>query len=185
MERDQSISVINDHSTANVYEQTVKKSKSTNLFFTMVDRINEAMAWIAGSAVVLLMLLIVFNAIKRTFSNPFAGTVEVATWLGAISGIFALGYAQLHKSHVFIDLLITKFPPIISRSIHTCVNIVSLVFFTIAGWLVLQHGLNLMGNGIVSETLRIPFYPIVLLSSLGFFGLVLAIIKETIFIWKG
>src|SRR3954464_6427451 len=111
MERDQSIPVIDDHAKVTVYDQTVKKSKSksTNLFFTMIDKMNEGLAWIAGLAVVLLMLLIVFNAIKRIFSSPFAGTVEVSTWLGAISGIFALGYAQLNKGHVFIDLLINNF----------------------------------------------------------------------------
>ncbi|WP_419888306.1 TRAP transporter small permease [Neobacillus niacini] len=186
MDRDQSISVIDDQARVTVYDQTIKKtkSKSINLFFTMIDKMNEALAWIAGAAVVLLMLLIVFNAIKRMFSDPFAGTVEIATWLGAISGIFALGYAQLHKSHVFIDLLINKFPEMVSKIIHTLVNIVSALFFLVAGWLIFQHGLNMMGSGVVSETLRIPFYPIVQLCSLGFIGIVLAIIKETIFIWK-
>lgn len=184
MERDQSIPVVNNNSKVVVYDQPVMKSKSTNLFFTVIDRFNEALAWIAGAAVVLLMLLIVCNAIIRTFSDPFAGTVEVATWLGAVSGIFALGYGQLHKSHVFMDLLINKFPTIVSKMIHTCVNIASVWFFSIASWQVFQYGLNLMGNGVVSETLRFPFYPIVLFCSIGFVGLVLAIIKETIFIWK-
>ncbi len=186
MDRDQSIPVIDDQAKVNLYDKTVKrsKSKSTNLFFTMVDKMNEGLAWIAGAAVVLLMLLIVLNAIKRMFSDPFAGTVEVATWLGAISGIFSLGYAQLHKGHVFMDLLINKFPEIVSKSIHTLVNIVSAIFFLVAGWLIFQHGMNMMGSGVVSETLRIPFYPIVQLCSLGFIGIVLAIIKETILIWK-
>jgi len=184
MDRDQSIPVGDEHVKVNVYSQTTKKSKSTHIFFTVIDRMNEAMAWFAGIAVVLLMLLIVFNSIKRMFSDPFSGTVEVATWLGAISGIFALGYAQLHKGHVFIDLLINILPKMVSKMIHTVMNLVSIWFFLVAGWLLFQHGVNMMGNGVVSETLRIPFYPIVQLCSLGFIGLVLAIIKETIFIWK-
>lgn len=184
MDRDQSIPVVEDQVKVNVSDPTAKKSKSTPLFFKVIDRMNEVMAWFAGIAVVLLMLLIVFNSIKRIFSDPFSGTVEVATWLGAISGIFALGYAQLHKGHVFIDLLINLFPKMVSKIIHTLMNLISIWFFLVAGWLLFQHGLNMMGNGVVSETLRVPFYPIVQLCSLGFIGLVLAIIKETILIWK-
>ena len=121
------------------------------------------------------MLLVVFNAVKRIFSDPIAGTVEIVSWLGAITGVFALGFTQLNKGHVYIDMLLEKFPAPGHKLIHTFMNVVSIVFFLIAVWQISLYGISLRSNGVVSQTIQLSFYPIVILCSLGFFGLVLAI----------
>ncbi|PID01767.1 C4-dicarboxylate ABC transporter permease [Sporosarcina sp. P2] len=161
-----------------------KVVSTSNLFFKTTDYLNRFLAVIAGMALMLMMLLIVFNSIKRMYSDPIAGTVEIVSWLGAITGIFALGYTQLNKGHVYIDMLVDKFPSMLRRIIHTVMNVLSASFFLVAAWQLLLFGLNLGSNGVVSQTIQFSFYPIVILSSIGFIGLVLAIVKETILIWK-
>lgn len=174
-----------DNTTSLVDEDVEKTNEENNFFWIMTDKLNHVFAFIAGTALILMMLLIVFNSIKRLFSDPIAGTVEMVGWLAAITAIFSLGFAQLHKGHVFIDLLFKKLPQVLQRIVHTTVNVVSIVFFIIAGWQLMIYGIELMKNGVVAETMRIPFYPIVICCSIGFVGLLFAIVKETWMIWKG
>ncbi|WP_091273691.1 TRAP transporter small permease [Alteribacillus persepolensis] len=168
-----------------ISEKKQEVNRERNIFFKLVDKFNQLLASIAGTALILMMLLVVFNSVKRLFSDPVAGTVEMVSWLAAITAIFSLGFVQLHKGHVFIDLLFSKFPQLLQRITHTAVNVVSIIFFIIAGWQLTIYGLELMENGIVSETMRIPFYPIVVCCSIGFLGLLLAVVKEIWMIWKG
>ncbi|PIC99040.1 TRAP transporter small permease [Sporosarcina sp. P29] len=161
-----------------------KVVNTSNLFIKTTDYLNRFLAVVAGIALISMMLLIVFNSIKRMYSDPIAGTVEIVSWLGAITGIFALGYTQLNKGHVYIDMLLDKFPFILQKVIHTFMNVISTSFFLVAAWQLLLFGINLRGNGVVSQTIQFSFYPIVILSSIGFIGLVLAIVKETILLWK-
>ncbi|AXI00220.1 TRAP transporter small permease [Sporosarcina sp. PTS2304] len=164
------------------YEET--PTSSSNVFFKFTDYLNQFLAIIAGTALLLMMLLIVFNSIKRIFSDPISGTVEIVSWLGAITGIFALGYTQLNKGHVYIDMVLEKFPRLAQKTIHTCMNVLSAVFFSLAAWQLFLFGLKLQSDGIVSQTIQFSFYPLVILSSIGFIGLVLAILKEIVMIWK-
>ncbi|RST77230.1 TRAP transporter small permease [Siminovitchia acidinfaciens] len=156
-----------------------------NIFFKITDSLNRGLAFIAGLSLICMMLLVVFNSIKRLFSDPIAGTVELVSWLGAITAVFSLGYAQLHKGHVFIDLLIVKFPSGLQKLTHSMVNVFSILFFTMAGWQITLYGMGLKESGVVSETMQVAFYPLVILCSIGFFSLVLAIVKETVEVWKG
>lgn len=165
-------------------ESVFKSEKNSNLFYRLIDRFNQISAVLAGISLVLMMTLIVFNAVRRLYSAPIAGTVEIVSWLAAVTFIFSLGYAQLHKRHVYIDLFIKKLPPLTQRCIHTIVNVLSIAFFMIAVWQMTLHGIDLMNKGIVSETMRISFYPIVTFCSIGFLGLLMALIKETILIWR-
>lgn len=155
-----------------------------NIFFTLIDTLNQGLAFLAGLSLICMMLLIVFNSIKRLFSDPIAGTIELVSWLGAITTIFSLGYAQLHKGHVFIDLLILRFPRGLQKLTHTLVNVASIFFFTMAGWQIALYGISLKNSGVVSETMQVAFYPLVILCSIGFFSLMLALVKETIEVWR-
>lgn len=153
-------------------------------YFKLTDYVNVFISWVAGIALTLMMLLVVFNAIKRVFSAPFAGTVEVVGWLAAISVTFSLGYAQLNKSHIYIDFLVNSFNVVVRKIVHSLMNIFSIVFFALVVWYLIDYGLTLKGQGTLSETLQFAFYPIVMFCSIGFLGLVLAIIKETIVLWR-
>lgn len=163
---------------------TLLCDEKPNIFFKITDSLNRGLAFIAGLFLICMMLLVVFNSLKRLFSDPIAGTVELVSWLGAMTAIFSLGYAQLYKGHVFIDLLIVKFPSGLQKLTHSLVNVISILFFIMAGWQMTIYGIDLKQNGIVSETMQVAFYPLVILCSLGFFSLVLSLVKETIEVWK-
>lgn len=142
-------------------------------------------AVISGTAVVLMMLLIVINGIKRTFSEPIMGTTEIVGWLAAISISFALGYTQIHRGHVDIDLLVIKFPQSLQKVLRIIISFLSLGFFAIVGWQMFEYALTLSANKNVSQTLGIIFYPFVILSAIGFIVFVLVLLNDLITEFKG
>lgn len=162
-----------------------KQAAAVGRYETFVVKLSQAFAWVSGAAVVAMMLLIVGNGIIRIFSKPILGTNEIVGWLAALSVSFALGYTQLHKGHVDIDLLVTKFPHRLQKLLRIMVAFLSLVFFSIVGWQLFQYAMNLATNQNVSQTLGIIYYPFVILSSLGFAVFVLVLLNDLIAEIKG
>ena len=163
------------------------ESKAVNkgVLETFALRVSQLFAWISGSAVMAMMLLIVINGIKRFFSTPILGTTEIVGWLAAIAISFALGYTQIHRGHVEIDLLVVKFPEGIQKALRIVVAFVSLSFFSIVGWQLFQYAINLSANQNVSQTLGIIYYPFVFLSALGFLVFVFVLLTDLIAEIKG
>jgi TRAP-type C4-dicarboxylate transport system permease small subunit len=161
------------------------KFKNMNALERFNYRVSQFFAVISGSAVILMMLLIVINASKRTFSSPILGTTEMVGWLAAISISFALGYTQIHRGHVDIDLLVIKFPESLQKLLRIVVSFLSLAFFAIVGWQLLQYAMTLSANNNISQTLGVIFYPFVILSSIGFMVFVLVLLNDFITELKG
>ncbi|MDT8860726.1 TRAP transporter small permease [Alkalihalobacillus sp. MEB130] len=159
--------------------------KPTNGMIEMISlQFNKALLVLAGLCITLMMFLIVGNAIVRVFAKPFSGTVEVVGWLAAIAISFSLGYTQLQKGHVSIDLLIQKFHPVIQKGVQLIIYAASLLFFAMVGWQMIVYATSLMNAGTVSSTLRIAFYPLVYLVAIGFIGITFALLTDLIKLLK-
>jgi TRAP-type C4-dicarboxylate transport system permease small subunit len=162
-----------------------KKVAGMGMYEAFTLKISKFFAWISGSAVMVMMLIIVINGIKRSFSTPILGTTEIVGWLAAISVSFALGYTQIHRGHVDIDILVAKFPIGMQKVLKIVIAFLSFGFFSIVGWQLLQYAFSLSANHNVSQTLGIVYYPFVVLSAIGFFVFVLVLLKDLIFELKG
>uniref|UniRef100_A0A1S2M8Z7 Tripartite ATP-independent periplasmic transporters DctQ component domain-containing protein n=1 Tax=Anaerobacillus isosaccharinicus TaxID=1532552 RepID=A0A1S2M8Z7_9BACI len=150
------------------------------MFDQFVVKLSQTFACISGSSLVAMMLLIVFNAIKRTVSTPFVGTTEIVGWLAAITFSFGLAYTQLHRGHVDIDLLVKKLPQRFEKALKILFLSISISFFTMVVWQLIQFGLTLMNNNNLSQTLRIIFYPFVFITSIGFMAFVFVLVNQFI-----
>lgn len=162
-----------------------KKAAGTAIFEKFTLKVSQFFAWISGSAVIVMMLLIVINGIKRSFSTPILGTTEIVGWLAAISVSFALGFTQIHRGHVDIDLLVAKFPKGLQKVLRIIVTFLSLGFFSIVGWQLIHYAFSLSANHNVSQTLGVIYYPFVILSALGFLVFALVLLKDLISEFKG
>lgn len=143
-------------------------------------KINQFLLCIAGISLILGMLLVVLNAMIRSVYVPIPGTVEMVGWFTAVATAFAIGNAQINQSHVYIDLLFNKFSLRWKKAVNFFVMLVSCAFFIVLGWQMMKYGLSIKSQGLVSETLRLPFYPFVLLVSLGNTGLISTLLIQSI-----
>jgi TRAP-type C4-dicarboxylate transport system permease small subunit len=142
--------------------------------------LNNFLAIMAGISLFSMMLLIVGNSIVRKFYVPFIGTVEVVGWLAALTTAFAVGHTQRHKGHVVLDLLMEKCPVKMQAVVNIIVSFVNISFFAIVFYYLFLYSLNLKQSGLVSETLVIAYYPFVTMLSIGFFGLLFALVVDLI-----
>ena len=58
-------------------------------------------------------------------------------------------------------------------------HVLSTLFFGLVAWRLFELSWALKESGELSETLRLPFYPVVLLVGLGFISLGLNLIRQT------
>lgn len=114
---------------------------------------------IGGFSLVVMTAIACLNMCMRLLGKPLAPAYELVSYLGAVTVGLPLGYAQLKKSHIKVDILSTRFP-VSLRKIATAISLfMSAAFFSIAAWKVGQHAENLWRTGELSETTRMAFYP--------------------------
>ncbi len=114
---------------------------------------------IGGVSLVLMTAIACLNMFLRLFATPLSPAYEFVSYLGATTVALPLGYAQLKKSHIAVDILATYFPKSIRRITSLISLSLSVILFGLASWKVTQHATNLMRTGELSETTRMPFYP--------------------------
>jgi TRAP-type C4-dicarboxylate transport system permease small subunit len=148
-------------------------------------KLNQLLAAVAGGALVLMMLVTVGNMILRAVYVPFGATSEVVGWLAALTTAFALGYTQLNRAHVTIDLVVERFPERWQSLAGSLMMLLSAVFFSTATWQVFLYAERLRNLGVLSETLRLPHYYLVYAVALGIACLTLALAVDFVKLLAG
>ena len=121
--------------------------------------LNEILIWIAGVFLAVMILLICGNIFLRLVWTPVKGTFELMGFFGAIVTAFALGYTQIKRGHIGIDIVVNQFSATTQRILSGINYFICMVFFGIASWQIAKWATVLWKTGEVTETLRIVFYP--------------------------
>ena len=133
----------------------------TGNFERLITRVSFFMKWVAGGALVAMMLLTSADVVMRFFSSPIPGTYEIVGFLSVITISFALAYTQLSGRHVSIDLLVEKLPIKPRKILVLITHLLSISLFVILAWQSCVYASKLRVLGVVSSTEQIPYYPIV------------------------
>jgi TRAP-type C4-dicarboxylate transport system permease small subunit len=107
-----------------------------------------------------LLLLTIMDVIFRFFWRPIEGTYELVTFLGACVIGFSLPMASWVNAHVIVDSFVLMLPKKLRNLINITTRCTGIALFILIGWNLLIYGVNLYTVGEVSQTLRIPFYPV-------------------------
>ena len=101
-----------------------------------LDKLNQALirllTVIGGLFLIAMVLLICANILSRNIWVPIKGTFELMGFFGAIVTAFALGYTQMNKGHIAVDVLINTFSTRTRNLLQIINNGVCAVFFGIA-----------------------------------------------------
>ena len=133
--------------------------------------LNRGLTFVAGLTLIAMMLVTVGEMVFRMFGKPMAGTIELIAWLAAVTTAFALGYTQMHRGHVAIDLFTNRLSQQMRAAVDMLVSLASTILFIIITWHVFKHAGVLKQTGSLSETMKVIVYPWVYLVSLGCGGL--------------
>jgi TRAP-type C4-dicarboxylate transport system permease small subunit len=127
---------------------------------TIIKGLSRLMYWIAGTALTGIMFLTVFDVILRLFKRPILGTYEIVSLLGAVVIGFAIPQTSIDRGQVLMDFLTGRLFSRTQRALHILTRLLGIITFLIIGWNLMVMGNDLRVAGQVSQTLRIPEYPI-------------------------
>ena len=111
---------------------------------TALDKIsqflNQALLWIAGLFLIAMITITGANIVIRLFWLPLRGTFELMGYFGAVVTAFALGYTQIKRGHIAVDIVVLRFSKKIQRILHAVNHLdqISLVFGSLIKYLVVQ-----------------------------------------------
>ena len=79
----------------------------------ILDRIsyylNLGLVFIAGLFLMAMIVLTCANVFSRLVWIPISGSFELIVFFGAMVTVFALGYTQMRRGYIAVDILVTRF----------------------------------------------------------------------------
>jgi len=151
-----------------------------NLLEKINTWLNRILVLLAGVFLVGMVALTCTNILLRTLWVPVQGTFELMGFAGALVTAFALGYTQIKKGHISVDVLVETFSPGIRRILVFINNVICCAFFGLAAWQLAVKAGTLKATGEVTETLGIIYYPFTYAVALGCFVLALVMLTDIV-----
>jgi TRAP-type C4-dicarboxylate transport system permease small subunit len=127
----------------------------------VVKGVSRLLHFIAGMALVFIVVLTTSDVVLRAFKRPILGTYEIVTFTGAVVILFALPLSSWIRSHIYVDFFILKFSRRVQNVFHVVTRCMGISLFFLFGWNVLKYAADLQRTAEVSVTLKLPFYPII------------------------
>ena len=129
--------------------------------------LNQVLLWIAGLFLVAMIAITGANIVLRQFGLPIRGTFELMGYFGAVVTALALGYTQVKRGHIAVDIVVLRFSKKVQTVLHGVNHLICAAFFVIVTWQVFKYATTLRETGEVTETLQIIYYPFTYAVALG------------------
>ncbi len=125
------------------------------------EKLNDLFMIVGGICLVLMVVISCGNMASRFLGTPMTAAYELIGFIGALVVSFPLGYAQMKRSHVVVDILSRTFPDGVRKILVTISLLLAIGFFSVATWEVGSYANTIRMSGELSETLRIKFHPFI------------------------
>lgn len=149
-----------------------------NLYEKSAIGLARYMYYVAGIAIVAMMLLTCADVALRLFRKPIPGTYELVCYLGAVAASFAMAHTSVERGHVAVSFLVDIFPKRIQGVIESLTGLVGISLFAVLAWRSFRYALLLKAGGEVSQTIQLPFYPFVFGLGFASVGVCLVLLVE-------
>jgi len=146
--------------------------------------LNRVFIFVAAIALILMMLLGFGNVFFRTIWKPIEGSYELIGFLGAVTTALALGYAQIRKDHISVDIITSHYSKRWQKITNGISYLATAIFFALAAWQTEIWGTTIWQSGERSETLRIIYSPFVYVVALGFAFLAFILLIDFLMLFK-
>ena len=147
-----------------------------NMLNTVNSFLNKLLVFLGGLFLVGMIVLTCANIISRLIWVPIIGTFELMGFFGAIVTAFALGYTQVKRGHIAVDVLVNTFSDKVKKILQMISDLICCIFFLFAAWQLAIKATTLMKTGEVTETLQVIYYPFTYAVAFGCFVLSLTLL---------
>ena len=143
-------------------------------FRRVVRRITEGMVIISALMLAVMMFLSTADVIGRYFFlSPIDGPWEIVSFAFVICGAMAIGYTQLIKGHIQINLVSDRLSRRARAGLFSFSYLICLVGSALVAWRGWLRAVAYMGKTVGGETINlgVPLWPFMLIFTIGFFWL--------------
>lgn len=153
------------------------------LLTKIIDRIVVKQAEVSSLLMVVLVVIMCYEVIRRYFFNaPTIWGLEFTTFIFGVHFVMGYGYTEYYDGHVRVDIFSSKFP----RKVQDAIYIVLTTCITLP--LVISLGIWAWDNAITSTRMlealssawAPPIWPVKLFMALGFTFLFLQVLSNLI-----
>jgi TRAP-type C4-dicarboxylate transport system permease small subunit len=130
-------------------------------FSSITRNINTVLVFMAGIFLIAMIVLTCANIFSRLFWLPIRGTYELMGFMGAVVASFALGYTQIKRGHIAVNILVNRFSEKTQRILNGVNHTICMAFFALAAWKIFEKAVTIKNTGEVTETLRMMYHPFV------------------------
>jgi len=120
-----------------------------------------------GILVVMMLLTTADVTLRYIFNRPITGAMELTELMMAVLVACGLAYAAVHKEHIRVELIISRFSPRAQAVINAITCFFSLGIFSLITWRSILYAEYLRLGGVTSAVLLIPVYPFVYVVAFG------------------
>ena len=144
--------------------------KQSSKFTRIILRISGVMISVSAGALGIMMLLSLVDITGRKFMHPINGTIELVGMLLIVTASLGLGWCQLEKGNIRIDILTKR----LSARGQAIMSILSYLMSLFVCVLIVWQGSKYMWEYILKDlggrtaTLGMPIWPFWLIMILGF-----------------
>jgi len=135
------------------------------IMIPLLDKISKELSkwfcWIGGLALLSMTGVACLNMLLRPLGTPLTGAYELVGFFGALVVELSLGYAQISRSHISVDILATRYSKRTQRIMNIISSFFCLIFFILVAWQSALYASAIWKRGETSETLRIIYHPFV------------------------
>ena len=126
-----------------------------------------------------MMVLTVGDVAGRYFfTKPILGTFELTEFMLAVLVFCSLGYTQVCKGHIRIDVVASRLPSRAQAVIDALIYLGSLGLFSLVIWQSTANAIRLWRGHNVSGILGVPIYPFLIVVAVGSFLFCLALVID-------
>ena len=130
--------------------------------------VTSAAAWVAGFVLIALMLLTTADVAGRYFFNsPINGVFDLTHFAVSIMTFLGLAYCGFRGSHVVIELLYDRLPPLGRRVLNRATNLAGCILFGLIGWRTAVQSIDVRDMGEASQMMEIPLFPLYYVVAFG------------------
>lgn len=153
----------------------------------IIYRINYIFSRIGILVMMFLTFITVIDISGRyLFNKPLPGTIELTELALVVIVYLTLGYAEHFGEHIVIDTVYKIMPKGVRYVLFILASIISFISILLMSWQLYVYAGRMLSGGYKTGVLGIPYYPIVIIASIGSLSFGLAIISNMVkFISKG
>lgn len=151
----------------------------------MQAKLNRVADWLAAGACIVLVVVMLITFVdvmgRYFFSAPLTFAVEIVELGMGLIVLFGLAITTLNRGHIAVDLLSGALPPFGNQALKLLASFCGLLFISLMAWRLFDRALNFMNDGLATQILYLPVFPIVFLMSVAALVAAMIAFVQTIF----